>query len=179
MNLEALDSHIQLLSLLWLFPVIFMFHDFEEILTVEKWMKTRGDGIFKRIPSFAQKIYRSSFQMNTLHFAKDVFWVYLIIVTVTAISVFFKIYLLFLMALHLFFIHVFTHVGQTLYFRIYTPGVVTSIILVLPYSVYTYYRLFAEQLINTQDIVTSALLLLIALPIALIILVKGRNRYVQ
>lgn len=179
MILETLDSQIHLLSLLWLFPILFMFHDFEEILTIEQWIKTKGEGVYKRLPRFAQPMYHSSFQMNTHHFAKDVLWVYITIVTVTAITVFFKVYLLFLVLLHVFFVHVFTHVGQTIYFRIYTPGVVTSIIVVLPYSVYTYYRLFAERLINTQDIIMSLLLVLILLPIALIILLKSRRRYVS
>ena len=179
MILETIDLHVQLVSLLWLFPILFMFHDFEEILTVEKWVKTKGEVVFNQLPPFAQKTFRSSFQMNTIYFAKDVFWIYLTIVIVTAFTVFFEIYLLFLILLHVFFIHVFTHVGQTIYFRVYTPGVVTAIILVLPYSVYTYYRLFAEQLVHTQDIVISVLLLVIALPFAFIILLKGRNRYVR
>ncbi|TCZ78921.1 HXXEE domain-containing protein [Paenibacillus albiflavus] len=174
--MDWLDGHIHLLTLLWLFPILFMFHDFEEILTVEKWIGEKGEGIYKRLPAFARKVYGGSFQMNTFQFAKDVLWVFIIIVTVTAITVFFDFYLLFLAVLHVFFAHVFTHVGQSILLRMYTPGVITSIFIVLPYSIYAYYRLFAEQVIDTQDLYISIVLMLILLPFALFMLLKGRRR---
>lgn len=179
MILDYLDAHINLISLFWLFPITFMFHDFEEILTIEKWIQNNRETVQRKLPLFAQKLFGSSFRMNTLNFATDVFWVYVLIVVVTVSAVFFDFYLLFLATLHLFFIHVFTHVGQAIYLRMYTPGVITSIVLVLPYSIYAYYRLFSEQIITMQDIIQGFILLLILLPVGLYLLLKGRKNYVQ
>jgi hypothetical protein len=174
--LETLHSHIHILSLLWLFPVLFLFHDFEEILTVENWSVTNGDRIMSTLPPFARKLYGSSFRMNTRQFAADVLWVYSIIVAVTAAAVFFSFYLPYLAVLAVFFVHVFTHVGQSLYLRMYTPGVVTAVVLALPYSLYAYYRLLSEQIIDSGDIVASLSVVAVLAPVALLLLVKGRRR---
>lgn len=179
MLLESINAHIDLLSLLWLFPIVFMFHDFEEILTIEAWAKANREKVLAHAPSFVQNFLSDSLKMNTLHFAKDVLWVYTLIVTSTVLAVFFSFYYLFLMFLFLVFIHVFTHIAQAVYLRSYTPGVATSPILVLPYSLYAYYRLLAEGVVDTGDIVISSLLMLISLPLLIGIILKGRSRYVN
>ncbi|MBA9088184.1 hypothetical protein FHR92_004680 [Fontibacillus solani] len=175
--IEFLNDHINLVSLLWLFPITFMFHDFEEIITVEKWIERHGDHVKSSMPRFAQKLYNSSFRVNTLHFAKDVLWVYSLIVTVTVLAVFFQFYLPFLATLHVYFFHVFTHVGQSIFLKKYTPGVMTAVIPVLPYSLYAYYRLFSDGVVTSQDLTWSLILMVILLPVALTLLIKGRKGY--
>ena len=39
--LAAIDGRIDLASVLWLLPLTFVFHDFEEILKVENWLRRR------------------------------------------------------------------------------------------------------------------------------------------
>ncbi|WP_334075855.1 MULTISPECIES: HXXEE domain-containing protein [Paenibacillus] len=175
--LPFLNEHIQLVSLFWLFPVTFLFHDFEELLTVEKWATRHRDHLDDTLPDFFKKILGSSLRMNTLHFAKDVFAVYTIIVVATGLAVFFHVYLLFLAALHLYFLHVFTHVGQALYLKKYTPGVITAVFPVLPYSLYAYYRLLSEGVVGLGDLIWALILMLIIVPVALFLLIRGRNRY--
>lgn len=85
--LEWLDMHLHILTVVWLFPIIFMFHDFEEILTVEKWVKRNKDFVFKKIPPSMHKHFSSSFQMTTVQFAQDVFWIFLVITAATLIAV--------------------------------------------------------------------------------------------
>ncbi|MGG4551231.1 HXXEE domain-containing protein [Paenibacillus humicus] len=177
-SLTSLNEQIHFLSLLWLFPIIFMFHDFEEILTIERWVTQHGARIQSSLPPFARKLYQASFQMNTLNFAKDVLAVFIVIVTVTVLAVFYSFYLPFIAALHLFFLHVFTHVFQSVYFRLYAPGVLTSIVLVLPYSLYTYYRLLTDHIVGPRDLLWGLILLLVVLPPALLLLLQGRKRYV-
>ncbi|WP_010271121.1 HXXEE domain-containing protein [Paenibacillus senegalensis] len=177
--ITTLNSHVELLSLLWLFPIVFMFHDFEEILTVENWVKTNQEKVLSRVPVFVQNLLSDSFKMNTLHFSKDVFWIYTAIVLSTILAVFFSFYYLFLAFLFLFFIHGFTHLGQAAWLRSYTPGVITTPLLVLPYSLYAYYRLLAEEVISSRDIIISSLLMLGSLPFFLMLLKKGRAHYVN
>lgn len=174
--LQFFDAHIDVSSLLWLFPITFMFHDFEEILTVEKWGNARGPGILKTLPGLAKKMYASSLQINTHRFAQDVLVVYSIIVTATLLAAFFQSYFLFLAVLHLYFLHVFTHIGQALLLKMYTPGVATAIVPVLPYSLYAYYRLMSEGIVGWSDMLWGLAILAVLLPFCLLLLLKGRHR---
>ena len=54
------------------------------------------------------------------------------------------------------FLHVFMHVGQSLYVKVYALGVGSAILVTLPYSIYLFYRLINEGLINVYDIVINA-----------------------
>jgi hypothetical protein len=151
---------------------LFIFHDFEEILTVEKWMKHNKEQVLAVLPKSARKYFHSSFQMTTVQFVEDVFWIFLAITIATVLAVIFSFYYIFLMFLAIFFAHVFTHIGQSLY----TPGVITSIILVLPYCSYTYYRLLKEQVISGADILWSSIGAIIILQILFLFLVNERNK---
>lgn len=175
MILEWFNTHLHILTVVWLFPIIFMFHDFEEILTVESWVKQNKDFVFKKIPPFMHKHFYSSFQITTVQFAQDVFRIFLAITASTLIAVLFSFYFPYLMFLALFFAHVFTHIGQAVYLRKYTPGVMTSIFLVLPYSLYAYYRLLAEAVITSGDIIWSSLSMCAGVPFIFLYLVRSRN----
>ncbi|EIJ82021.1 hypothetical protein PB1_03750 [Bacillus methanolicus PB1] len=176
MLLEWLNAKIHIISVFWLFPILFMFHDFEEILTVEKWTKQNKEQVLAVLPQSVRKYFYSSFKMTTLQFAQDVFWVFLSITAGTILAVIFSFYYIFLVFLAIFFAHVFTHIGQAIYLKKYTPGVITSILLVLPYSLYAYYRLLIEQVISGGDILWSVLGMCIVVPILFFFLVSQRNR---
>ncbi|MCM3699347.1 HXXEE domain-containing protein [Paenibacillus macerans] len=55
----------------------------------------------------------------------------------------------------LFFLHVFTHLGQSLYLKRYTPGVVTAVLVVLPYTTYLFSRMLAEKWVTWGEILLS------------------------
>ncbi|GAB6877556.1 HXXEE domain-containing protein [Thermaerobacter litoralis] len=48
------------------------------------------------------------------------------------------------------FVNVFTHVGQTVVLGMYTPGVVTAGLVVLPYTVSAFQTLRAHQLLTSE-----------------------------
>jgi hypothetical protein len=177
--LAALDSHIDLVSVLWLLPIVFMFHDFEEILTVEKWLAGRGEYVLGKMPPFLKRLFADSFRMNTLLFARDVLWIYTFIVAAAAAAAFFQFYMPFLVILAIFFLHVFTHAAQAIVLRMYTPGVATAWLLVLPYSLYAYYRLLGSGTIGRDDIVLSLVLMTLLLPVGLWLLVRDRRLAVR
>ncbi|MBY9078388.1 HXXEE domain-containing protein [Paenibacillus sp. HN-1] len=174
--LHGLDSAVDWSSLLWLFPVLFMFHDFEEILTVEEWADRNRDKVLGTLPPFARKALYASLFCGTRRFALDVLYVYGFIVAFTGMAAFFSFYLPFLAALSLFFLHAFTHVFQAIYLKMYTPGVTTSILIVLPYSVYAFYRLISSGMAGWGDIGGSLLLLLLAGPPLFVLLLRGRAK---
>ena len=41
--------------MLWLFPIAFIFHDFEEIMFWELWLNKHGGEIKSRVPAFLAK----------------------------------------------------------------------------------------------------------------------------
>lgn len=63
--LSWLNLHIDTISLLWLLPVCFMFHDFEEILTVESWAGKYGSRVEAALPKYMSTMYRSTMHMTT------------------------------------------------------------------------------------------------------------------
>ncbi|SEN86930.1 Protein of unknown function with HXXEE motif-containing protein [Paenibacillus sophorae] len=174
--IEHLNEAIGWPSLLWLFPVLFMFHDFEEILTVEAWAVKHRDKVLPAMPPFARKALSASFNCDTRQFAQDVLYVFTVIVASTVLAVFFSFYLPFLAALSLFFIHSFTHAFQALYLKMYTPGVWSAVLIALPYSAYTFYRYLAANIVDWADIGQSLILLAIAGPPLLWLLLKGRAK---
>ncbi|WP_375102744.1 HXXEE domain-containing protein [Paenibacillus sp. RS8] len=176
---EWLSVHINEVSLLWLLPILFMFHDFEEILVIEAWSSKYGTRVEAAIPPFMRTMYTSMMHMTTRNFALDVLFVYILIVAVTCIAVFFSYYLLYLAVLAVFFFHVFTHLGQTIYLKMYTPGVVTAVLVVLPYSLYAYYRLLDDGVVSIADIGLSLVVVLLLLPPLMWLLVKNRTRNKQ
>ncbi|UUV26641.1 HXXEE domain-containing protein [Lysinibacillus sp. FN11] len=37
-------------TLIWLFPILFIIHDFEEIIMVEKWLQNNRHKLYERLP---------------------------------------------------------------------------------------------------------------------------------
>lgn len=56
------------------------------------------------------------------------------------------------------FLHVFTHLAQTIIFAGYTPGVVGAVIAVIPGSLYIYYRLFKSEFLTVKTAVICAVI---------------------
>jgi hypothetical protein len=68
------------------------------------------------------------------------------------------------------------NVYENSHLKKYTPDVITSIVIVLPDSSYTYYRLLKEQVISGTDILRSTIGAIIILPILFLFLVNERNK---
>jgi hypothetical protein len=114
--LEWLISQLHLMSVLWLFPILYMFHDFEEILTVEKWTKHNKEQVLTVLPK-SIRYFNSSFQNVNCSISErcilDLPYHYNSHIS----SRHFLFYYIFLMLLFIFFAHVFTHIGQVLYLK--------------------------------------------------------------
>jgi hypothetical protein len=76
----SIDTH----TLIWLFPVAFMFHDFEEILFWELWLRKNGSEIKSRLPAFLSKQAETIMEKSTAQFSFPV----LLIFSLTALSSF-------------------------------------------------------------------------------------------
>ncbi|WP_253191863.1 HXXEE domain-containing protein [Siminovitchia sp. FSL H7-0308] len=166
--ISLLDSAISIHSLIWLFLVAFMLHDFEEIIRIEPWMRKYYDQIELKIPEKFRKDVQSFSQITSSQFAVAVCIEFIVFVPFTFMAAEKGQYLFFLGFNTVLLLHVFMHVGQALYVKMLVPGVVTAVGITLPYSVYLFYRLLHENVISFTDILISFPIGLTLMPIVLI-----------
>ncbi|CAM4491738.1 HXXEE domain-containing protein [Paenibacillus tarimensis] len=131
-------------NLIWLFVVVFMLHDFEEIISVEKWAKQTEEYIRLKRNRLSAWIW-NFWNVNSYNFAKrDV-----VIFTVMSVIVFLRAHfaespwsaVLFISFLIVVLAHNAVHLLQTVVLGKYTPGLYTAVFLVTPYTTYLLYHI--------------------------------------
>lgn len=122
-------------SIIWLLPIIFMIHDFEEILMMKAWLKRNHSDLLKRFPRFAEAFLNYYQQVSTASFALGVACLFFFLSLVTFVSEQIGDYHLWFGLFMIYSLHLLIHIGQWFIFRKYVPAVITSI-LTLPYSIY-------------------------------------------
>ncbi|MUG73737.1 MULTISPECIES: HXXEE domain-containing protein [Paenibacillus] len=135
---------LELYNAIWLFVVIFMLHDFEEIIAVEKWAKRTESRITGNSNRISKKIWQF-WNVNSYSFAKRDVFIFLTMSIITFIkiqnleslwsSILYLSFLIFVL------IHNVAHVLQTWLLKTYTPGLYTAVFLVTPYTIYLLDRL--------------------------------------
>ena len=119
---------------IWLLPLLFVFHDFEEIIGMRAWTARNAADICQRFPRFAF-IFKSTTTTEGFALAVAEEFVLLLIIcglTFTGIRAF---NLLWLGTFIAFALHLVVHIGQAVVIRKYIPALATSI-LVLPVSLW-------------------------------------------
>lgn len=173
--LQALDRNIGTDSLMWLFLAFFILHDFEEILAIEPWMKRHAQEIAGRVPKPLRPVFARMSGLKSYQFAVAVLFEFLVFIPVTYAAVEKGWMAAFLGINILLFLHVFTHLGQSLLLRRYTIGVITAVLLALPYSLYLFYRLTSEHLVTWHQLYASLPYALIPLPLVLLGQLAGKR----
>jgi hypothetical protein len=136
--MAALDA-IPFRVLLWMVPVFFTLHNLEEAPFMERWSK--------RLP------VKNNPTVTTPQFILAVTFLTLVSYFLTYASLAWLPastgYLIILgMQIILFVNAIVPHLATTIRFRLYSPGVVTAVLITLPYSVYLFQRAFAEGILN-------------------------------
>lgn len=159
------DRWISLTTVVWLFPVAFMCHDLEEIVFVERFLRRNGDRIRRRVPAPLVGAFERRAHMRTDEFAVAVG---AMLVLVSLVSVVGARAVgrglaapVFVAAVFVFLLHALVHTAQSVVLRAYTPGVVTSWLVVIPYSAYALWRFDQASLYRPS-------MLWLALPLAAI-----------
>ena len=122
-------------TIMWLFPIIFMIHDFEEVVMFKPWVTKNAGFMKKRFPRLAARMLPHMEGLSTSSFALAVAGMFLIVSAVTLISVERDLYALWAGAVIGYFIHLVIHVTQFLVVRRYVPVVVTSLV-TAPYCIW-------------------------------------------
>ncbi|HLO17509.1 MAG TPA: HXXEE domain-containing protein [Anaerolineales bacterium] len=145
MNINLVLPFLDSLSfdrLLWLVPIFFMLHNMEEAPFMERWSK--------RLPL---KIH---LDMTTRQFSIAVTFLTLagFLITFLEIKYLYRYtgYLLILGIQAILLFNAFIpHIASIIGFRMYSPGVVTALLLILPFSYYLFRRALAEDIITSTQ----------------------------
>lgn len=116
------------LYIVWLLPIIFMFHEFEEILFFEPWVRKNKDFLAKRYPKLAKRFLSRIGGLSVQAFTVAVAEEFLLLSIVTVFSVTFDWYLLWLAIFMGYFIHLLVHTAQYIVLRKYIPGIYTAML---------------------------------------------------
>ena len=152
-------------------PVAFLVHDAEEIITLGPWLREHGDVLPAMARSFVDGF-------STAQFAISVAVLGTIYAIMTALGV--RSLRLgrtpwpYLVATGALVGNGLTHVLQVLYFRGYTPGVVTAILVTLPYG-WLVARALARDGIASRRLLSTMLVvgIFLQLPLAISALAMG------
>lgn len=156
-------------TIMWLLPIIFMIHDFEEIIMFKPWVRKNAHFLRTRFPRMAARMLPHFEGLSTSAFALAVAVMFLIVASVTLIAVEYDLYALWAGVLIAFFIHLVIHVGQFLVVKRYVPVIITSLV-AAPYCVWALVVVNARHpLPRAETLLWSAAALVViagALPLA-------------
>jgi hypothetical protein len=129
--------------ILWLVPIFFALHNMEEAPFMERWSKRLP---FKVPVSYTTQQFIIAVIILTLGGFLITYWGveylhsstgYLVVLGIQAI---------------LFFNAFFPHIGATILFRMYSPGVVSATLITVPFSIYLCQRALVENMIAWKQI---------------------------
>ena len=150
-----MDIHM----IIWLFPIIFMFHDFEEILMIEPWLiknKERGNVMFQKI---SERLLSYTDSLTTASLSLGVAGMFILICVITITAHLTEWYYLWFGVFFAFTFHLLIHCVPSFIFKSYVPAIITSVIS-LPLCCYMII-LFLQG--NKIDSMQMALLIIIGI----------------
>jgi hypothetical protein len=161
-----------LIAWMWLGPLAFLVHDAEEIATVAPWLRANRSALPAAAQPFAD--------VTTRQFALGVAVLFVGYVAATAAGAYLlrrgRLPLPFLLVTAAFAANGLTHPVQALLFRGYTPGVVTALLVALPYG-YGVARAFRRASLLSPSSLRWLLLagVLLQVPLVVLALAAGRG----
>lgn len=130
----------ELERLMMLLPIVFMIHEYEEIIMFRRWLSSQRTQLreqFPRVEAFFTK--RNVFAYSTATFALGTAHNFVLISGVTLISLYLEAYHWWFVALMAHTFHLLIHLFQWFAYRRYIPVIATTL-LTLPYCIYAGWR---------------------------------------
>lgn len=149
-----------LFIMIWLFPILFMIHDFEEIVMVNVWQIRNKEYIKSR----ENKYIPFNFKASTSAFSVGVDEEFVIISIVTIFSCLLNNYVIWFGLFIAFIIHFLLHILMCINFKKYVPGLTTSIVFI-PICCFMVYKV---NILMHYNIITLLLSIVISTLIFLI-----------
>lgn len=151
-------------SIVWIFPIIFMIHELEEMLCINVWL-CKNKGIVCRY-SLLKK-----FEEDYSHvgFVISVIEEYIIIVAIVIFSLISDTYLIWTGSIIAFSIHLAFHIAQAVFIRKYVPALVTSLIL-MPVSFIVIWKSLSILKYSVGQVVTASIFMCLVMVGNLVVL---------
>jgi hypothetical protein len=130
--MNAMDINTLLVASL---PIVYMLHDFEEIIMMKSWAKSNEKYISQRFQRIAPRLISHLREMSVEGFALCVAILFLLLGFVTLTALWTGFYLFWMGIFMAFSIHIVVHIIQWIAFQRYIPAIVTSLLCV-PYCIY-------------------------------------------
>ena len=140
-----------------LLPVIFMFHEFEEILFLKMWLHKDEEYLYNKFPKAGSKIYSQYSGFTTSGFAFAIAEEFLLINILTYAAIIFQKEYMWFAVLMGFSIYLVIHIFQWVIHKKYLPVIIT-VILVLPYCIFGFIYFINNNVINTFWIIISSII---------------------
>lgn len=129
-----------------LFPIVFMLHEFEEIIGFKPWVVKDGLWIAKKFPKAAKQITLYE-RLSVPAFALAVLEEFVLVGLVTVLALTLQWYSAWIAVFMGFSLHILIHIGQWIVVGKYIPIAVTSL-LSLPYIVWGIYKIYSQYSIS-------------------------------
>jgi hypothetical protein len=139
-------------TVLWLFPIAFMLHDFEEIIFWEAWLGKNGESLLALLPMPVAKRMRTIVNTSTAQVSFSILLIFLITILSTLAAAQWGRNETFLLTSSMFFVHGFGHFAQAIVLRKYVPGVLTSAIVIMPFGALLFPKLLAERFVDGPEL---------------------------
>ena len=121
-----------------LLPVVFMLHEYEEIIMFRHWLDRNRDELKRRFPKFERFLaHRRHFDYSTATFAIGTAHEFILVFLISFCAVWLDSYQWWFAAFAGYSIHLIVHLAQWAIYRKYIPVIITTI-LILPYCVYAF-----------------------------------------
>ena len=121
-----------------LLPVVFMLHEYEEIIMFRHWLDRNRDELKRRFPKFERFLARRRhFDYSTATFAIGTAHEFILISLISFCAVWIDASQWWFAAFAGYSVHLVVHLAQWAIYRKYVPVIITTI-LTLPYCIYTF-----------------------------------------
>ena len=122
-----------------LLPIIFMIHEFEEILFLKYWVNKDKNYLHNKFPKIGPKIFLQYSKFTIAGLVLAISEEFVVISLLTYIAIIMHNYYIWFSVFMGFSIHLIIHIIGGLFYKKYCFGFVTSI-LVLPYCIYGFFE---------------------------------------
>jgi hypothetical protein len=147
--------------LIWLFPIVFMIHEFEEIIFMRWWVKKNKEQILNKYPKLGKQVLGQFDIVSTEAFSLIVAEEFLIVSFIVIFSAFTNNYDLYIGLILAFSIHLLTHLIQSIVLKRYTPAIITTLITGI-FCAYAFVKMMNSELLSfNRTLIFTAVLTVI------------------
>ncbi|WP_152657996.1 HXXEE domain-containing protein [Oceanobacillus sp. CFH 90083] len=166
-------------TLIWSFLIVFMLHNFEEIIMIESWFHKKYPKTRERIPSFAIKELEKYKTMTSVQFSIVVCILSIVAAALILVTVITEQYFIFFGLNMIFALNIFTHPLQSLLLRCYVPGLWTTLLLIIPYNIIVYMQYYHHGILNLTTVIYSLIVIILFIPLFIVSHIIGEKLAVQ